>query len=106
MNERSHRWFQEAVQAGMDQMVAHYGAEVIDSWENFWKYSITAEILEKMKEFGLRYPAAAKHRWGLQAGPCPWVPQEEEGEMLNKDPRYSPFDGFTPLAVGGGRPAR
>lgn len=92
MNERSHKWFLEAVQSGMDQLVAHFGVEVIDSWENFWKFSIPEETLAKMKTFGLSFPEAAIHRWGLLAGPVPWVPQESEEKLLKTDPRYSPFD--------------
>jgi hypothetical protein len=92
MNQRTYGWFLDAVNAGMDKMTAHHGVEVIDSWENFWKFSISDETLGKMKVFGLNYPEAALHRWGLQAGPCPWVPQDTEQKMIKNDPRYSPFD--------------
>jgi hypothetical protein len=92
MNPRSHQWFLDSVAAGMDKMVAHYGTEVIVSWETFWKCPISDDNLMAMREFGLKYPQAAMHRWGLLAGPRPWVPQKTEEGSLRKDPRYSPHD--------------
>jgi hypothetical protein len=92
MNPRSHKWFIESVAAGKDQLVAHTGSEVIDSWEDFWKFTISDATLAEMLRLGLEYPQAALHRWGLQGGPCPWVPQEAEKKRLRIDPRYSPFD--------------
>ena len=89
---RAQQWFLEASAAGMDKMTAHLGREVIDSWENFWKFSIPDKTLTKMKAFGIKYPQAASHRWGIQAGPCPWLAQPPEEKFLQKDPRYSPFD--------------
>jgi len=78
----------------MPVSVAYLGTEVIDSFETFWKHEISDENLGKMKRFGIEFPEAASHRWGLVAGPCPWFPRDGEEEKLKLDPKHSAFDLF------------
>ena len=92
MNIKGDKWFEDSVRSGMNKMAAHHGREIINSWANYWNFIIPDEVLTKMIRFGLAHPIAAIHRWSLQSGPCPWVPQDAEEKMLKKDPRYSPFD--------------
>lgn len=73
-------------------MTAYMRTEVIDSWDQFWKHSISEENLQKMKNFGLQFPKAALHRWSLQAGPRPWVPDDETKKKLKDDPRWSTLE--------------
>jgi hypothetical protein len=92
MTKRSQKWFHDAVQSGMDTVTAYMGTEVIDSWENFWKHSISDENLLGMKNFGLQFREAALHRWSIQAGPRPWLPSDETKKKLKDDPRWSTLE--------------
>lgn len=91
MTARAQLWFKAAKAAGMDSMLARFGADVIDSWESFWKHEISEENLRQMLLFGAANPEAAMHRWALLAGPCPWFPSsDEERKALASDPKYAP----------------
>ena len=92
MTARAQHWFKEAKAAGMDSMLARFGADVIDSWESFWRHEISEENLRQMLLFGVASPEAAMHRWTLLAGPCPWFPStEEEKKALLSEPEYAPI---------------
>jgi len=94
MTARAQHWFNEAKAAGMDSMLARFGADVIDSWESFWRHQISEENMRQMLTFGLENPEAAIHRWSLLAGPCPWFPvTEEEKRALLSDPMCAPVPG-------------
>jgi len=97
MTSRAQNLFREAKAAGMDNMLARLGGDVIDSWESFWQHPISEENMRQMLSFGIANPEAAQHRWALLAGPCPWFPgEEEEKKALLRDPRYAP----TPIMIG------
>ena len=92
MTPRSLKWFKHANSLGVDPMISYLGAEVIDSWSNFWNFEIPDESLEGMAIFARDYPEAAKHRWSIMAGPRPYLPIDSELQELKKNPKYSAVD--------------
>jgi hypothetical protein len=92
MTSRSQKWFQDAIAAGVDGITAYYGTEVIDSWEEYWKPAISDENLRLMREFALKSPRAALHRWSILGGPRPWVPNDDVQALLAVDPKWSLLD--------------
>jgi len=73
-------------------MTAYIGTELIDGWANFWGLEISDENLEGMIQFALAHPEAALHRWGILAGPRPWLPDAGTLTHLAADAKYSIVD--------------
>lgn len=92
MTRRSQKWFEEALQRGIDPKIAFLGTELIDGWAQFWAYEISEENLEKMLNFASSCPEAALHRWSIMGGPRPWIPHDSEMPYLKDDPKYSIID--------------
>ncbi len=92
MTPQGKKWFDEAVQKGIQPLLAYAGTEVIDSWAGFWGYSIPEKSLKEMIDFAVAFPEAALHRWSTIAGPRPWLPDDSTKPFLKDKPQYSWLD--------------
>ena len=92
MHHEAETWFREAQANGVSTFLARLGAEVIESYSEFWRHNISEENKKKMLEFAIQLPDAALHRWSIIAGPCPWTPDETEVDHLRANPRLSWLD--------------
>lgn len=92
MSPISKKWFENAIHEGIDPQIAYFGAEVIDSWSQFWRHDISEDNLSEMIRFAKKCPEAALYRWSNIAGPRPWIPEMSLYDILKSNPKYSPLD--------------